>query len=85
MVTQFCLSGVVLFWIPKLRPGEGEFLSLKEYMYLYLQLYIDSRLKIGPCGMASGTDIGLSNASLKFIPLAFYSGSKFDAVNVSAM
>lgn len=29
--------------------------------------------KIGPCGMATGMDIGLSNASLEFITLAFYS------------
>jgi len=31
------------------------------------------RLKIGPCGIATGLDIGLSNASLQFITLAFYS------------
>ena len=40
MVTQFCLSGIVLFWIPKLRPREGEFLSLKEYMYVYLSVIV---------------------------------------------
>lgn len=29
--------------------------------------------KIGPCGAATGLDIGLGNMSLKFISLAFYS------------
>jgi len=85
MVTQFCLSGVVLYWIPKMRPRGGEFLSIKEYMYFCLYICIDDSLKIGPCGMASGTDIGLSNASLKYITLAFYSRSDLDAINGSAM
>lgn len=29
--------------------------------------------RIGPCGMATGLDIGLGNMSLKFISLTFYS------------
>jgi hypothetical protein len=29
--------------------------------------------RIGPCGMATGLDIGLGNMSLKFITLTFYS------------
>jgi len=29
--------------------------------------------KIGPCGAATGLDIGLGNMSLKYITLAFYS------------
>lgn len=33
--------------------------------------------KIGPCGAATGLDIGLGNMSLKFISLAFYSASLF--------
>jgi solute carrier family 35 protein C2 len=35
----------------------------------------DYGVKIGPCGAATGLDIGLSNASLKYITLAFYSAS----------
>jgi len=31
--------------------------------------------KIGPCGAATGLDIGLGNMSLKYITLAFYSRS----------
>lgn len=29
--------------------------------------------RIGPCGAATGLDIGLGNTSLKFITLTFYS------------
>ena len=29
--------------------------------------------RIGPCGAATGLDIGLGNMSLKFISLTFYS------------
>jgi solute carrier family 35 protein C2 len=31
--------------------------------------------RLGPCGMATGLDIGLGNTSLKFISLSFYSTS----------
>ena len=31
--------------------------------------------RIGPCGAATGLDIGLGNTSLKFITLTFYSTS----------
>jgi solute carrier family 35 protein C2 len=31
--------------------------------------------RLGPCGMATGLDIGLGNTSLKFISLTFYSKS----------
>lgn len=33
--------------------------------------------RVGPCGAATGLDIGLGNMSLKFISLAFYSMSSF--------
>lgn len=29
--------------------------------------------RIGPCGLATGLDIGLGNTSLQFITLTFYS------------
>ena len=29
--------------------------------------------RIGPCGLATGLDIGLGNMSLKFITLTFFS------------
>ena len=31
--------------------------------------------RIGPCGVATGLDIGLGNTSLQFITLTFYSKS----------
>ncbi|KAJ3059650.1 Triose-phosphate Transporter, partial [Podochytrium sp. JEL0797] len=53
MIMQFCLSGSCLLWLwPHLRPTH--FPSTKEYL-----------LKVVPCGVATGLDIGLSNSSLK--------------------
>jgi solute carrier family 35 protein C2 len=33
--------------------------------------------RIGPCGVATGLDIGLGNTSLQFITLTFYSKFRF--------
>lgn len=34
--------------------------------------------RIGPCGLATGLDIGLGNMSLKYISLTFYSKFSLD-------
>jgi hypothetical protein len=62
MIVQFILSGVVLWLFPQFRPKRGDWMTTRDY-----------GVKIGPCGAATGLDIGLSNASLKYITLAFYS------------
>jgi hypothetical protein len=62
MLVQFLLSSIVLRIFPVLRPHRKDYMSPREYL-----------LNIVPCGTATGMDIGLSNASLKFITLAFYS------------
>ncbi len=33
--------------------------------------------RVGPCGLATGLDIGLGNMSLQFITLTFYSKSHY--------
>lgn len=74
MVVQFLLAGLVLWRVPSLRPQKQHYLSAREYAYAPLPDFsANGRWKIGPCAAATGMDIGLSNASLEFITLAFYS------------
>lgn len=65
MVVQFLGSYVVLQLVPHFRPPKDHQLSIKDYT-----------TRIGPCGVATGLDIGFSNASLKTITLAFYTMCK---------
>lgn len=79
MVVQFILSGLVLYFVPSLRPGHGVHLSDmgrsrhddEPKSYGMTKMFYLTR--IGPCGAATGLDIGLGNTSLKFISLTFYS------------
>lgn len=79
MLVQFSLACVVLYFVPSFRPhnapqrrtdlgarreSEGESPIMSKMFYL---------TRIGPCGAATGLDIGLGNTSLKFITLTFYS------------
>ncbi|KAF7538659.1 hypothetical protein G7Z17_g12585 [Cylindrodendrum hubeiense] len=65
MVVQFILSGLVLLFVPSLRPDSNT--TMTKMFYL---------TRIGPCGAATGLDIGLGNTSLKFISLTFYTMCK---------
>lgn len=65
MLVQFLGSFLVLTLIPRLKPPKDHNLTVKDYT-----------TRIGPCGMATGLDIGFSNASLKTITLAFYTMCK---------
>ena len=65
MLVQFFGAVFVLYVLPALRPPKDHHLSVKDYA-----------TRIGPCGIATGLDIGLSNASLKTITLAFYTMCK---------
>ncbi|KAL6911133.1 TPT domain-containing protein [Trichoderma evansii] len=81
MVVQFCLSALVLYFVPSLRPQrshtsdmgrsrhevESSGASMSKMFYL---------TRVGPCGAATGLDIGLGNTSLKFISLTFYTMCK---------
>ncbi len=79
MLVQFSLACLVLYFIPSFRPSNGRLGSdlgrsrheaepdrpaMTKLFYL---------TRIGPCGAATGLDIGLGNTSLKFITLTFYS------------
>ncbi|KAI9172159.1 transporter [Paramyrothecium foliicola] len=81
MLVQFVLSGLVLFFVPSLRPNahrssdlgrsrhetEPNGSSMTKFFYL---------TRVGPCGAATGLDIGLGNMSLKFVSLTFYTMCK---------
>lgn len=79
MLVQFTLSGLVLFFIPSLRPfhtqhssdlGRSRHEAEPDRPIMTKMFYLT---RIGPCGAATGLDIGLGNTSLKFITLTFYS------------
>src|SRR6186713_796106 len=83
MVVQFSLASTVLYFIPRFRPShavaksshhderldENESSTGKKPLmstFFYLT-------RIGPCGAATGLDIGLGNMSMQFITLTFFS------------
>jgi solute carrier family 35, member C2 len=83
MLVQFCLSTVVLFFVPSLRPSH---LS-QPYTRLPANATLSDDLDSGkpkpvitplfwltrllPCGTATSLDIGLGNTSLRYITLTF--------------
>ncbi|OTB06430.1 hypothetical protein M426DRAFT_110669 [Hypoxylon sp. CI-4A] len=82
MLVQFTLAGLVLLFVPSLRPGYMQHSSdlgrsrheAEPERPLMTKLFYLTR--IGPCGAATGLDIGLGNTSLKFITLTFYTMCK---------
>lgn len=79
MLVQFILSVLVLYFVPSLRPNQGHSSDLGSSRHelepsstggMTKMFYLT---RIGPCGAATGLDIGLGNTSLKFISLTFYS------------
>jgi len=88
MLVQFTLASLVLYFVPSFRPRHN-FNSNEQNIHhtdagrarhkmgekkpLMTKWFYFTRL--GPCGMATGLDIGLGNTSLKFISLSFYSKS----------
>ncbi|CAJ2513870.1 Uu.00g019890.m01.CDS01 [Anthostomella pinea] len=82
MLVQFTLAGLVLYFIPSLRPGYAQHSSdlgrsrhesEPERPIMTKMFYLT---RIGPCGAATGLDIGLGNTSLKIITLTFYTMCK---------
>lgn len=82
MVVQFSLASLVLYFFPTFRPRPDSISnphnhdhiraeSLDAKKPLMTRMFYISR--IGPCGAATGLDIGLGNMSLKFITLTFFS------------
>ncbi|KAK1980319.1 triose-phosphate transporter [Colletotrichum cereale] len=82
MLVQFALASLVLFLVPSLRPSNGlrnsdlgrsRHESEPDRPLMTKMFYLT---RIGPCGAATGLDIGLGNTSLKFITLTFYTMCK---------
>ncbi|KAI0537982.1 triose-phosphate transporter family-domain-containing protein [Xylaria digitata] len=86
MLVQFSLASLVLYFIPSLRPTNGRHSSdlgrsrheSEPDRPIMTKLFYFTR--IGPCGAATGLDIGLGNTSLKFITLTFYTMCKSSAL-----
>ncbi|GAP84814.1 putative triose-phosphate transporter [Rosellinia necatrix] len=86
MLVQFSLASLVLYFIPSLRPsntsrgsdlGRSRHESEPDRPVMTKIFYLT---RIGPCGTATGLDIGLGNTSLKFITLTFYTMCKSSAL-----
>ncbi|CAM1507080.1 Fc.00g067210.m01.CDS01 [Cosmosporella sp. VM-42] len=80
MLVQFFLASLVLYFIPRLRPHHKSDLGSSRHELeptstpgMTKMFYLT---RIGPCGAATGLDIGLGNTSLKFISLTFYTMCK---------
>ncbi|KAH8675901.1 triose-phosphate transporter family-domain-containing protein [Xylariales sp. PMI_506] len=81
MLVQFSLASLVLYFVPSLRPSAGHNSDMGQSRHesepkqsLMTKMFYLTR--IGPCGAATGLDIGLGNTSLKFITLTFYTMCK---------
>lgn len=90
MIVQFALASLVLYFLPHFRPGYDSVLDerhahgteadrathdmMEGTKPLMTRGFYFTRL--GPCGMATGLDIGLGNTSLKYISLSFYSKTR---------
>lgn len=84
MIVQFTLASLVLYFLPQFRPRHD---SVNPHSPPRLRSRSQSPpdpskpimtrwfylTRIGPCGVATGLDIGLGNMSLKFISMTFYS------------
>jgi solute carrier family 35 protein C2 len=85
-LVQFFLASLILFFFPSLRPknshrsdlGQSRHEAEPERPIMTKMFYLT---RIGPCGVATGLDIGLGNTSLQFITLTFY--SKFSCCQTS--
>ena len=90
MVVQFSLASLVLYFFPRFRPRADSITNPNNHA----QSSVDSTqadkalmtrtfylTRIGPCGAATGLDIGLGNMSLKFITLTFF--SEFSKLSLS--
>ncbi|KAG9228345.1 triose-phosphate transporter family-domain-containing protein [Amylocarpus encephaloides] len=89
MLVQFSLASCVLYFIPSLRPrhdslsnpnntqtAESSSADYEAESKKPLMTRMFYFTRIGPCGVATGLDIGLGNMSLKFITLTFYTMCK---------
>lgn len=83
MIVQFTLASLVMFVFPRFRPRHDSVNPHAPQRSRAVDEPLDPNkplmtrwfylTRIAPCGLATGTDIGLGNMSLKFISLTFYS------------
>ena len=91
MIVQFVLSGSVLYFVPRFRPGADPSANPHEPSYRQLDGTENEGptkppqplmtkwfylTRIGPCGTSTALDIGLGNFSLRFISLTFFTMCK---------
>ncbi|EON65512.1 hypothetical protein W97_04750 [Coniosporium apollinis CBS 100218] len=86
MIVQFSLAALVLYLFPSFRPRHDALDPHAPGSPQLRQEPIDPKkplmtrwfylTRIGPCGAATGLDIGLGNMSLKFISLTFFTMCK---------
>ncbi|KAI9673903.1 MAG: Triose-phosphate Transporter [Caeruleum heppii] len=95
MLVQFSLASLVLYFVPRFRPRSDSITNPHsgptdnstqsrassdanpEKPLMTRTFYLT---RIGPCGAATGLDIGLGNMSLRFITLTFYTMCKSSAL-----
>jgi len=91
MIVQFSLASLVLFLFPAFRPRHDSITNPHSFGNPPPRLEpVDPKkplmtrwfylTRIGPCGAATGLDIGLGNMSLKFISLTFFTMCKSSAL-----
>ncbi|KAF7956658.1 hypothetical protein EAE96_003992 [Botrytis aclada] len=93
MLVQFSLASLVLYFLPQFRPrydsisnphnthvSDSDMAQHEVDLKKPLMTRMFYFTRIGPCGMATGLDIGLGNMSLKFITLTFYTMCKSSAL-----
>ena len=82
MLVQFTLASLVLYFVPYLRPRADSITNPQNRSPIHrdptqsekpLMTRMFYLTRIGPCGAATGLDIGLGNMSLRFISLTFFS------------
>ena len=82
MLVQFTLASLVLYFVPYLRPRADSITNPQNRNPIHrdstpsdkpLMARMFYLTRIGPCGAATGLDIGLGNMSLRFISLTFFS------------
>ncbi|KAL2128087.1 hypothetical protein VTI74DRAFT_9741 [Chaetomium olivicolor] len=80
-LVQFSLASTVLFFFPSMRPRSAHRSDMGQSRHepepagpVMTKMFYLTR--IGPCGVATGLDIGLGNTSLQFITLTFYTMCK---------
>ncbi|KAL8725837.1 MAG: hypothetical protein Q9181_006269 [Wetmoreana brouardii] len=89
MAVQFLLACTVLYFLPHFRPRADSITNPKNHppqphreqshsKPLMTRLFYLTR--IGPCGTATGLDIGLGNMSMRFVTLTFFTMCKSSAL-----